>query len=327
MTTLLGPVDRSEGGKVGFSKAVLAYAVALVAVISLFAVPVTALDRSEGDFWVYEGGMEYDSVSISGGYRFEFEAKDSLTVGTESYDVNVLKVTGSMTGETDESALVQFSIAMVFDGYVYDVEGTMASVKEDTYTWTNVTTGAGALPTVTMIELHDVSTYSPPIPTGFVDGETGTGDEWEETTDISSTTATWIDGLVDESLTYNYTETYSCSVAAAEETVTTEAGTFSCLKMTVTDSLGDYEIYWYSSDVGNWVKISSYSVMDPVPYLTLELTDYQYSGDSLTVMLVLAGVGILVVVVVVVAFLLVRKKGRTPAQAPQQMPPPPPPTG
>ncbi|MDQ1371335.1 MAG: hypothetical protein QG582_249 [Candidatus Thermoplasmatota archaeon] len=309
----------SESAMMGFSKAVLACAVVLTAVLSLFAAPVTALDRSEGDYWVYEGGMDYDGIAVTGGFRYEFEAKDSLTVGSESYDVNVLKVTGSMASEMDDLAGVE----MVFNGFIYEVEGSLASVQDDMHMWTNLT----ALGTVvSRVETHDVSTYSPPLMTGFVDGQTGTGDEWDETTNVTSAHTVWVDEDLPITSTDEYQETCSYSVAAAEETVTTAAGTFTCLKITETDSSDNYEVYWYSSEVGSWVKMSSYSVGDTTPYFTLELTEYSYSGDSL-VLLIVVGAVILIVVAIVVVLLLMRKRGQTPVQVPQQMPPPPPQTG
>lgn len=303
----------------GFSKVVLACAVAFTAVLSLFAAPVAALDRSDGDYWVYEGGMDYEGIAVTGGFRYEFEAKDPMTVGSESYDVNILKVTGSMASEMDDLAGVE----MVFDGYVYEVEGSLASVRDDMHTWTNLT-ALGIV--VSRVETHDVSIYSPPLMTGFVDGETGAGDEWDETTNVTNVHTVWVDEEMSFTSTDEYQETRSYSVAAAEETVTTAAGTFTCLKITEADVYGDLEVYWYSADVGSWVKMSSYSVGDTTPYFTLELTEYSYSGDSL-VLLIVVGAVILIVVAIVVVLLLMRKRGQTPVQVPQQMPPPPPQAG
>ena len=156
----------------GMWKSTAVCALALVAVLSLFAGPAAAVDRSAGDYWVYESEMDYEGITISGSFRYEFEEKDSLTVGSETYDVNVMKVTGTMTGETEDFLGISASMEMVFDGYVYEVDGSLASVRDDMHTWTNLT----ALGTVvSRVETHDVSIYSPPLMTGFVDGETGTG--------------------------------------------------------------------------------------------------------------------------------------------------------
>lgn len=309
----------------GFPKAVLVCVLSLAAILSVVAVPVTAIDRSDGDYWVYESSMYFeDAISVSGEYRYEFEEKDSLTMGSETYDVNVLRVTGSMAGEADDYLGMTASVEMIFDGYVYKVDGSMARVKETMHTWANVTTGIGSLVDVDRMEMHHVSTFSPPVLSGFVEGETGTGDEWEETTNVSSASTTWVDGVIDRSSTDEYTSTCSYSVAAAEENVTTEAGTFACLKITVTDDWGNHEVYWYSSEVGNWVKECQYLFLASAPVLTLELTEYEYSTDSRTAMLILSGVGILVAVVVIVAILMfMRRKGQSPAQAPLETAQPP----
>lgn len=308
-------------------KATLVCALALVAVLSLFAVPAKALDRTDGDYWVYEGGMDFEGIAVTGEFRYEFQEKDSLTVGSQSYDVNVIKITGSMSGETDDFLGVAASVEMVFDGFTYEVDGSLASVKEDMYMWANVSIGTGSLELVSRVETQDVTTYSPPQLSGFVEGETGTGDEWNETTDVTSTYTVWVDGAMDDTSTDEYTETYSYSIAASEESITTDAGTFDCLRMTVTDGEGDYDMYWYSSDVGSWVKISMFELGDSTPYMSIELVEYEYSGGALTMMLLVVGLGILVaIVVIVVLLLLMRKKRQAPVQAPQQMPPPPPPS-
>jgi hypothetical protein len=316
----------SEGAKMGLVKATFVCALALVAVLSLFAAPVSALDRSDGDYWVYEGGMEFEGIEVSGSFRYEFDAKDSLTVGSESYEVDVLKVTGSMSGETEDLLGMSASVEVVFYGFSYEVDGSLATVKEDMYIWANMTIGTGSFALVTKMEMQDVTTYSPPTLSGFVDGETGTGDEWDETTNVTTESSFWIDDVMDDTSTDEYTETYSYSIAATEDQVTTDAGTFDCLKMTVTDSEGDYDVYWYSSDVGSWVKLSTFSEGESTPYMTLELTEYEYSAGSETMMILIIGLGILVaVVVIVVVLLMMRKRGQAPVGAPQQMPPPPPP--
>ncbi len=308
------------------ARSVLTCAVALVSVLSLFAGPARALDYSDGDYWVYEGGTSYEGISVSGGYRLEFVEHDSLTIGSKSFDVSVLKLTGSMYGETDD--YLGMSVEMVFDGHMYMVDGTMATVKEDVYTWTNFTMEILSEEVTTRMESHDVSTYSPPPMTGFVEGETGTGDEWNETTNVSTALTTWVDDLVDENANIYYTENYFFSVASAEEQVTTEAGTFTCLKITAMHESGNYEVFWYSSDVGNWVKTNSHWGDTSTPFMTLELTDYRYSGDSDTFILVVVGVGLLVAVaVVVVILLLMRGRGRSPVEAPMYAPPAPPGTG
>ncbi|HIJ17675.1 MAG TPA: hypothetical protein HA364_07875 [Thermoplasmata archaeon] len=317
----------SEGAKVGLVKATLACSLALVAVLSLFVPPAAAVNRSEGDYWLYEGEMDLGEITVSGSFRYEFEAKDSLVVGSETYDVDVLKVTGSMAGETDGSALIPGSVEMVFDGYTYEIEGGIASVREDMYAWGNITVGTGSLALVTRVEMQDVTTYSPPLLSGFADGETGTGDEWNETTNVTRTVTHWTNGTMDITSSDEDVETYSFSVAAAEETVTTDAGTFSCLKMTVTRDSRVSHVYWYSSDVSSWVKISTYSPLDDsAPYMTLELAEYEHSACSDTMIILIIGLGILVaVVVVVVVLLMMRKRGGILAGPPQQMPPPPPP--
>lgn len=306
----------------GWAKVLLTSALAFVTVLSALAVPVTALSRSEGDYWVYGTSMDFEGIPTTGSFRVEFVEKDTLTIGSESYDVCVLRVTGSMSGETDDFMGMAASVEIAMSGYNYEVAGSLATVKDDMYMWANFTVDTGSFALTTRMETQDVTTYSPAQLSGFVEGETGTGDEWDETIEVSTTNTVWMEGVIDDTSSDEYTETYSYAIAAAEESVTTDAGTFDCLKITVTDSEGDYEVYWYSSDVGSWVKLASYSLGDPDPYFTLELTEYKYSTASDTMLILFVVLGVVAAVVVIAVIVMVmRGKGRTPVE----MPPPPPP--
>lgn len=281
------------------------------------------MDRSDGDYWLYEAEMDYEEgITVTGNFRYEFEREDSLTIGSETHEVCVMKVTGTVSGQTEEFLGMSASVEIVFNGYSYDLEGSMATVKEDMYTWANLTFETDLMDITTRTESQDVTTYSPPLLSGFVDGETGTGDEWLEMTNVSTTSTAWEDGVIDSTYSDEYVETYFITIAPAEETVTTDAGTFTCLRITSTDGSDDYVVYWYSSEVGAWVRMSSYSMGDETPYLNLELVEYSHGGLSTIMILLIVGV-IVIVVVVLVALLLMRRR-RTPI--PQQMPPPPPPT-
>jgi len=308
----------------GWGKAALASVLALVAVLSVFAASVIKKDRSEGDYWVYQGDMEMEGMDVTGEFRYEFEESDSLTIGDESYDVNILRISGSMSAQVDDflGSGSSVELEVTFLGYTYEVDGSLASVKEDMHIWTNMTIDSSAGATVLQGETQSVTTYSPPLPSGFVEGETGTGDVWTETVNVTSTTTELDDGVVQDTSTDEYEETYTYSVAASEEEVTTDAGTFSCLKMTATDSDGGREVYWYSSDVGSWVKMSMYDSSDSTPYMTLELTEYEYSeGSMMTILLIVLGV-VVAVVVIVVLVMMMRRRGQTPVAMVQPAPPP-----
>ena len=309
----------------GSIRSVFAGALAFVAILSVFAMPADALNRSGGDYWVYEGTMDVEGVPVDGTFRYEFEKEDTLTIGTEVFEVNVMKITGSLSGTTDDLLGMSASVQATFDGKTYETRDGFGTVKEDMYLWINMTFGTGSFSLVMRMELQDVSIYSPPSFSGFDEDETGTGDQWEETVNVTSTSVVWVDDVIDESSSESYEETYQYSVAATEDRPVTEAGTFDCLKITSTDSEGNYRVNWYSHEVGNYVKMSYFDLGESSPYLSLELSEYKYSKDSALVMTLIIGVGILVVVaIIVVALLLMRKRGQTPAQAPPQPPVPPP---
>lgn len=305
----------------GSTKVVLASALALTAVLSLLAMPAEALSRSAGDYWVYEGGMDIEGVQASGSFRYEFEKSDSLTIGSTVYEVNVMRITGSMTGITDDLLGMSASVEATFDGRTYETKDGFGTVKDDMYMWANMTIGTGSFSLVMRTESQEVTTYSPPAFSGFDADGTGTGDEWDETVNVTSSSTVWVDGAIDDTSSDTYEETLSYSVAASEDTVTTDAGTFDCLKITVTDSEGDYEVNWYSGEVGNFVKMSYFELGESTPFLSLELTEYRFSGDDGMLLTLVIGVGVVVVAVVIAAaLLLMRRRGRAPEQP---LPPPP----
>lgn len=301
----------------------MASALALFAVMSLFAVPAEALSRSDGDFWAYEGSMNVEGVSVDGTFKYEFEKADSLTIGSDIHEVNVMRVSGSMTGETEDLFGMSASVSAVFSGRVYETKDGFGTLKDDMYTWINMTIGTGSFTLVTRMETQEVSTYSPPSFSGFDEDETGTGDEWNETTNVTRTSTLWIDGVIDDTSTAQVQETSRYSVAASEDKVSTDAGTFDCLKITVTDSEGNYDVNWYSAEVGNYVKMSYFELGETTPYLSLELAEYKHSEDSALMLVMFVGIGVIAaIVIIVVILLLMRKRGQAPVQAPPQVPPP-----
>lgn len=303
----------------------ISIAAALMTVISLSVPQASALDRADGDHWIYDVQMYFQGIAVSGSCRYEMVGHDAVSVGPDSYGVDVIEVSGNMYGETEDFMGVSASVEVVLHGFTYDVQGGLATVKEDTYMWANLSIGTGSVAIVTTMESQHVTTYAPPALSGFVDGETAAGDEWDEVTNVTGTSTSWVDGVVEETDSYEVQEAYSCTVATSEETVTTGAGTFRCLRLTVTDSGGDQVVYWHSPDVGAWVKASMYSQGESEPHTSLELAEYERSDDSMFPILVLVSVGVLLAVVAVaVMSMLLRRRGQAPTEVP---PPPPPPVG
>jgi len=130
----------------------------------------------------------------------------------------------------------------------------------------------------------------------------------------------------------NNTESLELTVGV-NQTVTTPAGTFECVKLTAGSGI-DLATYYYSDKVGNYVKASGAGSMGAgVGALgNLTLTSFSY-GSSSGIMSFITGkywwvtaLIVVVVVVVIVSLVVMRKRGRTQPTAPppvQQAPPPP----
>jgi hypothetical protein len=190
--------------------------------------------------------------------------------------------------------------------------------------WANISRDTGQYIQTDLWMFHDVTTYTPPQGLDFVPGEVEPGDVWTEVLDRVTNSTVEIDGDIDhqyEDVDENITYTYS--VASAEESVTTAAGTFECLKVNLTsDESDDYDLHWYSDEVGYFVKMEMFAEDGEEPYTSIELTSFEKSEEDNTMDMLVIGIGVLVAVIVIVAVALaMRKKGKKPQVAPQPPPP------
>ncbi len=123
-------------------------------------------------------------------------------------------------------------------------------------------------------------------------------------------------------------------IVGTNQTITTPAGTFECMKLTAGTGLNS-TTYYYSEKVGNYVKMSGSGSMDTgygaLGNLTLKSYSYgsQNSGMSAFITGKYWWVTVLIVVIVValiVGAVMMRRRGRAHATQPapaQQTPPPP----
>jgi hypothetical protein len=123
-------------------------------------------------------------------------------------------------------------------------------------------------------------------------------------------------------------------IVGANETVTTPAGTFECVKLTA-GSGTDAMTYFYSPKVGNYVKMTGNGSMNAGfgALGDMTLKSYSYGKSSSGISSFVTGkywwvtvLIIVVIVVIIVAAVMMRKRGRAPQMAPapvQQAPPPP----
>ena len=282
--------------------------------------PVSAVERASDDFFTYNLETELMGIQVVGDMRYEFEGTSDYTSGGVEYSVNVMRVTGTLTGGVQ---MVEFMTGSV-GGTVYETRDGAAVVREEMVFYANSTLGTGRFALVYSVVAQVNSTFSPPVLSQFDPSSTAPGDEWSETVSVTATNATWLNGeLWGDPATTNTTSEYDVVVAPALEDVITRAGTFECLKISATNDTGVSLLYWWSSKVGNFVKILTYEEGESEPWQSLELTDYRHETPTSTILIVAVGAAVLVGSIIFLAFVLTRIRSRPPEPGPYQPPAPP----
>jgi hypothetical protein len=117
--------------------------------------------------------------------------------------------------------------------------------------------------------------------------------------------------------------TVSYVVASSMESVTTPAGKFDTLKITATDRNGSSIVYWWSSDVGNFVKQEESGESTADLSISTILTDYNHKASASSILFIGIGLGVtLFAVVVLVVVLLMRRRPGQPIPYQPGMPVP-----
>jgi len=285
------------------------------------SMPVQATGRSEGDYWMYAMSMNLDDVILDGTMKMELQEIDTITVAGSAYEVYVIGVEGSLSGSAEVTGS-EVTMTVNMTGFTYELVSSIATVKNDLNMVADSSIAFDGLTISTTIESQSVVTNSPPQLSGFDLETSGPGDSWDETILESSTETTWQDGVITDQDSSEDSVTYSIAIAGSLDSVTTDAGTFECLRITVSEIGGGTDILWYSSEVQYFVKEEMYEPGDTNPVMTVELTEYGDGGFTLMILIVVIGVVVLLVAVAILIVLLSRR--RQPAQpvpGPQEPPP------
>lgn len=279
-------------------------------VIGVAAYPAAAADRVNGDFWTYDASamvpVLFTNVAVNGTTTYTCVDKSAIDIGGTSYPVNVMKVSGGKSGAAD---FMGIQVSVTLGGYVYETQEGMGTAKSDISTWMNTTIGTSSFQLVYRNETEVSTTYTPAMLSGFSPSTVGAGDSWAETVASTTTTTKWVNGTKQGSPDVR-TEILALSFVAASsmETVTTPAGKFEALRITATASDGSSVVYWWSSDVQNFVKEDTYEAGSATPVATMALKDYEI-GSATNLVLVAAMGGIaLAVALVVLAWVLLKKR-------------------
>ena len=307
---------------------ILVATIALAIALAFASAPASAIGRDSGEFWTYDALWEIDGVPTNGTITYHFEDRDSLIVGSVEYDINVYSVEGSLWGSLDwfDSSHV---VSAALGGFVYETTDGMAILEEDEIMWTNSSWGVGSNTFASYDRRGIVSLYDPPLMSAFDPRTTGLGDTWletvnvETTTEISNATGTLLNSHDHETMTISFV------TSSALETVVTSAGEFKALRITATvaqgEDEGSYEVYYWSSEVQNFVKRESFGQGHAQPFLSLTLMDYRLVSLN-TVLFVMVGIAVLAAALMILtAVLLTRRRPGQPSPEQPATPPVPPP--
>ncbi len=277
---------------------------------SMSAAPVLAADVawSKGDSWTYSfRAGETGTFDMNG----SLEMKVSKTT-SDSY-VMALSGTATVSGSFENTSI---------EGTA-DISGSIIREKatfgaKSTTFIANVTTGVLGL----WVEFGVTTIATPPLNDLPINRVLIPGNHiWSNTT---VTGASWINMplLGNDSSDISTTDQLEL-VVGMNETITTPAGTFECVKLSTGPGPGALT-YYYSEKVGNYVKVIGSGGTDvgfgALGNLTLE--SYSY-GKGRGIMSFVTGENwwvtaliIAVIVVFVVVLLVLRRRGRTSQMAP-----------
>jgi len=306
-------------------KTILICALSFAVIMPATAIDARALARSSGDYWTWDVSTTSDGVDVTGTLTFTYDGRDTLSVNGTSYEVNVMSISGALNGSTTLLGM-PLVLNATLSGTIYELRDSLATVKEDTFTWSNLTWGTGGFVVVIRTETEVMTSNSPPQLSGFEPDTSGPGDSWNEASNTTTVTTTWSNGTMQsQTTTYDRVST-SVVIASSEVSVSTPAGTFDAMRITATDADGNYEVYHYSDRVRNFVKIETYDVGSTAPSLTLQLSSYHSSKppSSTAILLMVVGIAIAVLAIIVILVLMTRRRGRTPQPVQPQTPAQPP---
>ncbi|MCP8308017.1 MAG: hypothetical protein H3Z54_04910 [archaeon] len=216
---------------------------------------------------------EAEKPSYSIGDHWEYSVDDKKLMMERSLTKSVVNVTSDyyiikVEGE-GESSEYGITVKFTVDGELYLQKSDLSIVKENLKETEETTFGGGTPFVITEISN---ATYSPPL--DEFDFPISEGNVWTENTTKTVTHQTIFDDVAPppETTDINISRTYTC---IKMENVTVPAGTFETFLINYTDSDGGYTEYYYSQEVGYYVKILSY---DEYGLETEEvLTKYTYT--------------------------------------------------
>lgn len=311
--------------------------VIVIAALTAFAAPARAADMDirVGDWWEYDigGSLEDLSFDVNGTVNMEVVEVVKESVMGQAQDVFLVECTGSATlsGEIENlTASGEISIM----GELHKLASNFSTSSQDLMMVMDIEVPGMSMSMTMGMEID----YDPVLDDYPGDVELASGITMHSRCEAMM--SSWLDFMgTNESETTTVQIDLSMDVTVADVTVSTPAGDFKCYKIVVSGTIpdsGSYSTtYYYSDEVGNFVKImGDGDLIFGFPQMELKAYSHGGSGSILsgTTGVLVIGTVAAAVLIAVIALILMKSRGRTPTPVyppqpgPQpEMPPPPPP--
>lgn len=288
------------------------FALAAIFCLASAAAPSGAVLRTSGEYWTYEltTAITLDSatVPVNGSVTYRCDGERALTINGTEVQVLALSVEGELDGT---SAWMGQAVRahVVLEGSSYESLASAGKVKEETTLWVSGSIGSGDFFTAVDLEARSTEVYSPGWLQEFHPEQALPGATWVEVVLVDSSSSTERMGTVVQSYHESFTESLSVSISHFVDTVATPAGEFDALKLTVVSDRGGMDIYWWSGEVGNFVRHEAYDSGSGSPSLTMVLKEFGSARRGAEMLAaVLVGVGAAALASVVLASVLFSKR-------------------
>ena len=288
---------------------------AIMLSLAMLATPAQAAGREKGEFWAFDmtlsTGIMSMQAEVSGHVTFTVVGWAETTVGGSDYDTNVISVDGSLNGSVYLLDRMVGGVELSLSGTQHEVTGSLGILEEDMTTISDVVLKAGLFSFNYHLQEQVIITANPPALADFDPNGASVGDSWARTIGLETTSRTWKEGQATNTTKTQANLNYSLAVIASE-TVETPSGAHSAIKIRVSEDAGNYDFYWWSSEVGYFVKQESYGDGVDLPSMTMVLTDYGTTSSSDWTAYIVVGAVVFVAAALVLALVVLRKRpGRT----------------
>lgn len=301
--------------------ATIATVVLLSIVLGFASALALGIGHTHGDYWTYDMSSAVDvigtEVDVSGQVTYTFEEQRSLILSGSDYDTNVLDIKGSLSGPIQLLGQTNASAVFVTNGIQYEDRKYTGVLERDLTLLGSVTYTAGPISFTDNIRYQENVTTVPSVLSGFDPASIRLGDSWTRTVTTTMTSTTWQNQVLVNTTIFTQPFTYDVQVASSLVQLETPAGTFDTVKITASAGGGDLEVFWWSSDVRNFVKQEVHENGSTVPSLSLNLTDHGFKSTGFGLLVPIIGVAMLAFAVIVLLVVFMRKK-QPPEPTPDQ---------